>query len=92
MAVFTTDLNNAQKNLIALTDNIVAHDDHIIVRKPGNKNVVIMSEAEFNSWQERVRSLTTAVNREVLTPHFAQVSHHQTPLRPAERAHSQAKD
>jgi len=93
MSVFTTDLNNAQKNLNALADNIVAHNDHIIVRRPDNKNVVIMSEAEFNSWQETVHLLSTDANRQDLAQSLAQADRGQThTLTPAEMAHLHAQD
>jgi len=93
MSVFTTDLNNAQKNLTALTANIVAHNAHIIVRKPDNKNVVIMSEAEFNSWQETIRLLSTEANHQDLKQSLAQADRGQMhTLTSAESAHLHAQN
>ncbi|MFD1454978.1 type II toxin-antitoxin system Phd/YefM family antitoxin [Levilactobacillus lanxiensis] len=66
MAITTITITDARKNLESLTDDVVDYQDRVIVTKPHNRNVVIMSEDEFNSWQETLYLLESAANHHAL--------------------------
>ena len=66
MAMTVINITDARKNLDSLTDDVVDSQDHVIVTKPRNRNVVIMSEDEFNSWQETLYLLESAANHHAL--------------------------
>ena len=66
MAMTTTNITDARKNLESLTDNVVDYQDHVIIAKPHNRKVIIMSEDEFNSWQETLYLLESAANHRAL--------------------------
>ncbi|WP_203639566.1 type II toxin-antitoxin system Phd/YefM family antitoxin [Levilactobacillus wangkuiensis] len=66
MAMATINITDARKNLESLTDDIVDSQDYVIVTKPHNRNVVIMSEDEFNSWQETLYLLESLANHRAL--------------------------
>ena len=48
-AVTTREL---RKNFKKYADDIVEYGDTVLVARPENKNVVMISEKEYNSWQE----------------------------------------
>lgn len=60
MAITATNITDAQKNLDQLTDDVVNFDDHVIITKPQNRNVVMVSEREYQSWQATLARLQTA--------------------------------
>lgn len=66
MAMTTITITDARKNLESLTDDVVDYQNHVIVTKPHNRNVVIMSEDEFNSWQETLYLLESTANHHAL--------------------------
>lgn len=74
MATMTTNISDARKNLKKLTDDVVDFDDHLIITKPENRNVVVMSEKEYQSWQETRYLLGTAANRDDLLTSMAQIN------------------
>lgn len=47
MTTTATTLSDAIKNLEKITNDVVDYDDHVIITKPQNRNVVIISEEEF---------------------------------------------
>jgi len=73
MATTATNISDARKNLKKLTDDVVNFDDHLIITKPQNRNVVVMSEREFQSWQETMYLLGTAANRKDLEESMGQL-------------------
>lgn len=66
MATTATNITDARKNLKKITDDVVDYNDHIIITKPKNKNVVLMSEDEFRSWKETLYILESNENRKAL--------------------------
>jgi len=49
LAVTQTDLRT---NIKQLLDNVSRNDDTVVVTRSNRENVVIISETEYNSWQE----------------------------------------
>lgn len=47
-------------------DDIVEYGDTVLVARPENKNVVMISEKEYNSWQETNYLLKSEANRAAL--------------------------
>lgn len=66
MATTATNISEARKNLKKITDDVVDYDDHVIITKPKNRNVVIMSEKEYESWKETMYLVGTEANRKNL--------------------------
>lgn len=66
MATTATNISEARKNLKKITDDVVDYDDHVIITKPKNRNVVIMSEKEYESWKETMYLFGTEANRKHL--------------------------
>jgi len=66
MATTATNISEARKNLKKITDDVVDYDDHVIITKPKNRNVVIMSEKEYESWKETMYLMGTEANRKDL--------------------------
>jgi antitoxin YefM len=74
MATTATNISEARKNLKKLTDDVVDYDDHVIITKPKNRNVVIMSEKEYQSWKETMYLLGTEANRKNLDESLEQLN------------------
>ena len=53
---------------------MVDYGDHVIITKPGNRNVVIISEKEFQSWKETLYLLSTEANRKNLDESLDQLN------------------
>ncbi|GEO63887.1 type II toxin-antitoxin system Phd/YefM family antitoxin [Companilactobacillus nantensis] len=66
MATTAIYISELGKNLKKITDDVVNYDDYVIITKPKNRNVVLMSEKEFNSWKETLYLLETEANRAAL--------------------------
>ena len=62
-AVTVYDLRS---NFKKIADDISDYDTTVIVVRPKNKNVVIISQDEYNSWQETNYLLATPKNRAAL--------------------------
>ncbi|MFH5811450.1 type II toxin-antitoxin system Phd/YefM family antitoxin [Companilactobacillus sp. FL22-1] len=73
MATTATNISEARKNLKKITDDVVDYDDHVIITKPKNRNVVIMSEKEYESWKETMYLFGTAENRRNLDESLSQL-------------------
>lgn len=71
LAVTQTDLRT---NIKELLDNVSHDDDTIVVTRSNRENVVIISEAEYNSWQETNYLMKTEVNRQALVNSIASVN------------------
>lgn len=52
-------------NLKDVLDTVIEDNEMVIVNR-GNKNVVIISLDEYNSWQETLHLLSTKANRDRL--------------------------
>lgn len=53
---------------------MVDYGDHVIITKPENRNVVIISEKEFQSWKETLYLLSTEANRKNLDESLDQLN------------------
>lgn len=84
MATTATSITEARKNLKALTDDVVDYNDHVIITKPKNKNVVVMSESEFRSWQETLYLLKSEANQQALDKSINQMKRGQVKTLSAE--------
>ena len=73
MATRAVDISEIGKNLKQWTDDVVDYDDYVIITKPHNRNVVMMSENEFDSWKETLYLLSTEANRKALGESAQQV-------------------
>jgi len=71
LAVTQTDLRT---NIKELLDNVSHDDDTIVVTRSNRENVVIISEAEYNSWQETNYLMKTEANRQSLVNSIASVN------------------
>ncbi|MCW3778823.1 type II toxin-antitoxin system Phd/YefM family antitoxin [Levilactobacillus namurensis] len=77
MATTAINISDARKNLKKLTDDVVDFDDHVIITKPQNRNVVVMSEKEYQSWQETLYLLSSEANRQNLEESMNQIKNQQ---------------
>lgn len=64
LAVTQTDLRT---NIKQLLDNVAHNDDTIVVTRSNRENVVIISESEYNSWQETNFLMKNENNRKALS-------------------------
>ena len=62
-AISARDLRN---NFHKIADDIIEYDDTVVVARPNNKNVVIISEKQYNSWRETNYLLSSEANRAAL--------------------------
>lgn len=62
-AVTARDL---RKNFKAIADDITDYDTTVIVARPKDKNLVMISQKEYDSWQETAYLLGTDANRKAL--------------------------
>ena len=77
MATTAINISDARKNLKKLTDDVVDFDDHVIITKPQNRNVVVMSEKEYQSWQETLYLLSSEANHQNLEESMNQIKNQQ---------------
>lgn len=74
MTTTATNITDARKNLKSLTDDVVDYNEHVIITKPQNRNVVLVSESEFQSWQETLYILDSDENRKALDKSIDQMN------------------
>ncbi|MCI2031726.1 type II toxin-antitoxin system Phd/YefM family antitoxin [Limosilactobacillus sp.] len=55
-----------RKSFKKYIDEVADHNEKLIVMRPHKKNVVLISEKEYNSWQETNYLLRTRANRKAL--------------------------
>lgn len=68
-----TTTRDIRKNFKRYADDVADYDDAVIVTRPDNKNVVMISEAEYNSWQETNYLLKTDANRKAIRESLSQL-------------------
>ncbi len=61
-----TTVSDFRNNIKQFMDATWDDADYVVVARPKGKNVVVMSEGEFNSWQETLHLLSTEANRKAL--------------------------
>ncbi|MDF7638446.1 type II toxin-antitoxin system Phd/YefM family antitoxin [Lactobacillus sp. ESL0791] len=69
-AVTTREL---RQNFKKYADEVADFGETVIVTRPENKNVVVISEEEYNSWQETDYFLKSKANRKALKESIAQL-------------------
>lgn len=66
MTIKAATTRDLRKNFKQYADDVSDYNDVVIVARPENKNVVLMSEKEYNSWRETNYLLSTEANRKAL--------------------------
>ncbi len=59
-------LTDFRQNLREKLDAVVDDADVVVVNRPNNKNVVVISLQEYNGWQETLHLLSSERNRQRL--------------------------
>ncbi|MDC2817346.1 type II toxin-antitoxin system Phd/YefM family antitoxin [Leuconostoc suionicum] len=62
---------NLRTNINQLLENVSRNDDTLVVTRSRRENVVIISEAEYNSWQETNYLMKNEINRKTLSESFS---------------------
>jgi antitoxin YefM len=82
-AVTTRDL---RKHFKEYADNVAKYGETVLVARPEKKNVVLISEKEYNSWQETNYLLGNKANQDALAHSINQLGKEQHLLTPEEFA------
>lgn len=61
-----TTVSDFRDNIKHFMDIATEDEERIVVARPKGKNVVVMSEQEFNSWQETLYLLSSKANADAL--------------------------
>lgn len=77
----TYTYTEARNNLKNVLDGVVSDCDQALIHRRDGDNVVIMSEAEFNSWQETMHLLSNPANAAHLQRSIAQLRDGQSKQR-----------
>lgn len=67
MAINAYTVSDFRENMKAITDDVFEYNETVIITRPKKRNVVMISEAEYNSWQETLYLLETDANRDAIT-------------------------
>ena len=51
MTIKATTTRDLRKNFKRIADDVADYNDVVFIARPENKNVVLLSESEYNSWQ-----------------------------------------
>ena len=76
--------SHARQNLAGLMDKVTDNREPVIVTRQGAESVVIMSQSEFEGWQETVHLLSSPANAAHLRRSIAQLDAGQTRVWPGE--------
>ena len=68
----TTTINSAKQNLENLIQQVENDAEPILIMLDENRKAVLMSEREFNSWQETIYLLSNPANAEHLRKSLAE--------------------
>ena len=68
----TTTLNSAKQNLESLIRQVENDAEPIVIMLDEDRKAVLMSEREFNSWQETIYLLSNPANAEHLRKSLAE--------------------
>lgn len=83
MAIKATTARDLRKNFKKIANDVSDYNDVVFIARPENKNVVLLSEKEYNSWQETNYLLSTEANRRALKQGM-QTTHSEKKLTPEE--------
>ncbi|GIU51146.1 hypothetical protein TUM4438_39720 [Shewanella sairae] len=64
----------ARQNLKSVCERAINDCDHVVIHRRDAENVVMLSEAEFNSWKETLYLLTNPINAKRLFESIEQVN------------------
>lgn len=78
MAINAYTVSDFRENIKAITDDVLDYNETVIITRPKKRNVVMISEAEYNSWQETLHLLGTAANRDALATSLKQLENQNT--------------
>lgn len=78
MAINAYTVSDFRENIKAITDDVIDYNETVIITRPKKRNVVMISEAEYNSWQETLHLLGTAANREAIAKSLKQLENQNT--------------
>lgn len=93
MAINAYTVSDFRENIKAITDDVFDYNETVIITRPKKRNVVMISEAEYNSWQETLHLLGTAANRDALATSLKQLENQNTHvLTPEDWAKMQLQD
>ncbi len=70
-------LSDFRQNLREKLDAVVNDADVIVVNRPNNKNVVVISLDEYNGWQETLHLVSSERNRQRLAAAVTRVERGQ---------------
>lgn len=73
MSITATNSNEFRKNFKKYSDNVTNYGDTVIVTRPKNKNIVVISENEYNSLKETEYLLRDKENRNFLRESLKQL-------------------
>ena len=74
----TTTLNSAKQNLETLIQQVENDAEPVLIMVDEDRKAVLMSEREFNSWQETIYLLSNPANAEHLRKSLAEADAGQT--------------
>lgn len=66
MSMTKVSFGEARKNFKQLTDKVADQHEQVMITQDEGRNVVLISEAEFRSWQETYHLLASDKNRHAL--------------------------
>lgn len=78
MVIAAYTVSDLRKNLKAITDDVFNYNETVIITRSKKRNVVMISEVEYKSWQETLHLLGTAANRDALTISLKQLGNQNT--------------
>lgn len=73
--ISTTSVSNFLKKFKAYADDVNDLNEPLIITRPKQKNVVLISEQDYNSLQETNYLLATSANRDALQTSLDQLNH-----------------
>ena len=73
-AVTATTMRDFRSNLKSYAENVANYDQAVILNRPRNQNVVLISEKEYNSLRETNYLLSTEENRRALRQSLAEAA------------------
>lgn len=79
-----TTVSDFRDNIKHFMDIATEDDERIVVARPKGKNVVVMSEQEFNSWQETLHLLSSKANADALYESLQQSKEGKTVIKTME--------
>ncbi|GIU52745.1 hypothetical protein TUM4438_46150 [Shewanella sairae] len=72
MSVYS--FTDVRQNLKLVCDQVVSDCEPVVIHRRDAENVVMLSEAEFNSWKETLYLLTNPINAKRLFESIEQVN------------------